>query len=224
MRLNNDKINIIIADDHALIRQGLKALLSLEEHIRVVSEVDDGGKVISAIKTHKPHILLMDINMPSRSGIDVLKEIKTEGLPVYVIVLTVESDRKTLLEAIEIGADGYVLKGSEASQIIHAIQTVMSGENYIDQSLVSILFGRLNAQREQERPFSELTNRELDILFLIAKGYSNRDISETLYLSEKTVKNNITRLFRKIEVKDRVHATIYARDHHIFEYYNHERT
>ncbi len=216
--MTEGKIKILIADDHDLIRQGLKSILNFEEDFIVAGEASNGEEAILLITQYKPDILLMDINMPLMSGIEVLKKIKTSGLDVKVLLLTVESDKKTILDAIEIGADGYILKGSSTQELVDGIRRVYNDENYIDKSLVSMLFKKVATKNVENEIIKLLSKRDLEILSLISKGYSNKEIGDMLYLSEKTIKNNATRIFKIIGVTDRVHATIYAIEHKISEY------
>lgn len=212
MSSNNSEcqIKVLIADDHALIRQGLKSLLSFDPAITVVAEAEEGKSIVPMLKNYNPDILLMDINMPGMTGIEVLSQIKSNAMKIKIIFLTVEDNQKIIMKAIEIGADGYVLKGSPPQELIEAVKSVYHGENYIDKSLVSVLFEKVVHRSEGQKYFRELTDREMEILLYISKGLSNKEIGEKLFLSEKTIKNNATRIFRKIGVNDRVQATIFA--------------
>lgn len=221
--MNDSSVNpikVLIADDHALIRQGLKSLLSLEARISVICEADEGHSIVPLLNVYKPDVLLMDINMPGMTGIEVLKLIKKNVINTRVVFLTVENDQKTLLEAIEIGADGYILKGSPPVELIEAIISVSEGEKYIDKSLVSVLFNKVVNIHTKGSHFDMLSEREIEILYFISRGFSNREIGEELFLSEKTIKNNATRIFKKIGVGDRVQATIYAIENEIAKYYS----
>lgn len=217
-------IKVLLADDHDLIRQGLKRIIEFEDNLQVVGEADNGEKVISLIEITCPDIILLDMKMPLMDGLDVLKKIKEKKNKIKVIMLTVENDSRVIRDAINIGADGYVLKESAGHEIVNAINIVNCGDKYIDKTLVSLLFSSLSKDKKEESNiFDELSNRELEILYYISKGYSNKEIGDTLYISEKTVKNYATRLFRKIDVSDRVHATIFAIDNEIDEYYKKEK-
>ena len=218
----DSNIKVLIADDHDLIRQGLKTILNYEADISVIGEASNGKEALFMIETHKPDVLLIDINMPLMSGLEVLKVIKDNKLSVKVLLLTVESDKKTILDAIEIGADGYILKGSSTQELIDGIRRVFNDENYIDKSLVSMLFKKVTTKEVRNEVLDALGKRDLEILYYISKGYSNKEIGDMMFLSEKTIKNNATRIFKIIEVKDRVHATIYALEHKIAELYSKE--
>lgn len=218
--MKKEEIKILIADDHDLIRQGLKSIIGLEDDLVVVGEADNGESVLNMMKIHKPDILLLDINMPSISGIKVLQKIREEGIAVKIIMLTIENQRQTIHEAINIGADGYVLKDSAGEEIIDAIRIVHSGEKYIDKSLVSILFSDIRRKNKKTVSILDcLSKRETEVLLKISKGLSNKEIGGQLYLSEKTIKNYATNLFVKINAHDRVQATIIALENHIDDYY-----
>ena len=218
--MTETKIKVLIADDHDLIRQGLKSILSYEEDIDVTGEASNGQEAFALLHLYKPDVLLIDINMPIMSGIEVLKKIKSENLPVKVLLLTVESDKKTIMDAIEIGADGYILKGSSTQELVEGIRRVCVDENYIDKSLVTLLFRKVATKEVEHSLLSTLTDRDLEILFHLSKGLSNKEIGDVLYLSEKTIKNNVTRLFKALDVRDRVQATIYAIEHKIEDLYH----
>ncbi|MGL4774720.1 MAG: response regulator [Clostridium sp.] len=214
-----NKIKILIADDHALIREGLKRMLEFESDLDILGDACNGKELITLMENNKPNIVLLDMNMPVQDGIETLKYIKKTYKDIKVIMLTVENERSTIHKAIETGADGYVLKDSAGDEIVNAIRTVTFGGQYIDKSLVNILFSAIREKEEvQENILSTLTERELQILSKISKGMSNKEIGESLYISEKTVKNYATKIFRKINVEDRVQATIVALRNEIDEF------
>lgn len=204
-------IRTLIADDHALIREGLKTILGFEETIKIVGEAINGREAIENANLLKPDIILMDVNMPDMTGIEVLKSIKEKNSDIKVIMITAAGDQETLFKALDGGADGYILKDSESVDMIQAIHEVYEGETYIDKRLVNLLVKKLHHKMDLEtNKLHELTERELSVLKLISQGYTNREVSEILFLSEKTVKNYATTIFKKLEVKDRVQATLYA--------------
>jgi len=214
-------IKVVIADDHDLIRQGLMRIISFEEDLQVVGEAQDGHQLLCMLSSYKADVILLDVNMPMISGIEVLKEIKDKNKEIKVIMLTVEKYRNTIIAAIDIGADGYVLKDSAGTEIVNAIRTVCNGEKYIDRSLVSMLFENINNKNSVKCSVLEnLSKREVEVLYKISQGMSNKEIGRELYISEKTVKNYATNLFRKINVNDRVQATIFALKNDIEKYYN----
>lgn len=218
--MSKEMIKVFIADDHDLIRKGLKSIINLEDNLSIVGEAENGEKTLQMLKSCEADVLLLDFNMPLVNGIEVLKKIKQQGDTIKIIMLTVENDKRTIQEAIDIGAEGYVLKDSAGEEIVNAIKTVYSGGNYIDKSLVSLLFSGIKSKNNKtSNPLDVLTKREIEVLMKISKGFSNKEIGEQLYISEKTVKNYATSLFRKINVEDRVHATIFAIQNNIDDYY-----
>ena len=218
--MKDEVIRILIADDHDIIRQGLKRIISFEEDMEVVFEAENGEKALKLLNMHELDVVLLDCNMPIMNGIEALQSIKAQGDKIKVIMLTVENDRKTISEAINIGADGYLLKDSAGTEIAKAIRTVHKGEKYIDKSLVSILFSDIKIKNKKALGILDnLSKREVEVLIKISKGHSNKEIGEQLYLSEKTIKNYATNIFRKINVEDRVKATILAIENNIKEYY-----
>lgn len=219
--MKKEIIRILIADDHDIIRQGLKRVISFEEDMEIVAEAENGEKALKLLDKYDLDVALLDCNMPFVKGIEVLKVIKQKNERIKVIMITVENDRKTIHNAINIGADGYILKDSAATEVVEAIKTVYSGEKYIDKSLVSMLFTGIAVKGSKEyNPLDELSKREVEVLIKISKGFSNKEIGEQLYISEKTVKNYATNIFRKINVEDRVKATIFALEHNIENYYS----
>lgn len=221
--MKNSQIKILIADDHDIIRQGLNRIISFEKDMEIVAEARNGEEVIKLVRLQEIDVILLDCNMPIMNGIEVLEKIMEQRDKIKVIMLTVENDRKIIHKAIDIGADGYMLKDSAGTEIVNAIRTVYSGDKYIDRSLVSILFSDIQYKgKKVSCILDNLSKRETEVLFYISRGYSNKEIGEKIYLSEKTVKNYATNIFRKIDVDDRVHATILAIQYNIEEYYNKE--
>lgn len=218
--MRENKIKLIIVDDHDLIREGLNRILSFEEDLDILGEGRNGNEGLGLIKELKPNVVLLDINMPIMDGIETLKSIKAYSKDIKVVMLTVENDRRTINKAIDIGADAYVLKESAGSEITNAIRLVNNGEKYIDKALVKIIFSDIkNNFNKEKNALDSLTDRELNILFEISSGLRNKEIAEKLFLSEKTIKNYVTNVFRKIGVEDRVQATIFAINNNIEEYY-----
>lgn len=218
--MNENKIKLMIIDDHDLIREGLNRILSFEDDLVILGEGKNGKEGLELVKELIPDIVLLDINMPIMDGIETLKKIKEYSKDIKVVMLTVENDRRSINEAIDIGADAYVLKESAGSEITNAIRLVYSGEKYIDKALVKIIFSDIKSNFNKEKNILDsLTDRELNILFEISSGLRNKEIAEKLFLSEKTIKNYVTNVFRKICVEDRVQATIFAINNNIEEYF-----
>lgn len=206
-----DKIEIIIADDHMMIREGLKQLLELDGTMKVIAEANDGEECLNLLnKKIHPDILLLDINMPKKNGIEVLEYIKENKIPVKVLILTVHNEVEYLLKAVDIGIDGYLLKDSSYDELKEAIDVIISGNTYIQPSLLPALNESMEDYALDKEKIEWLTKRELDVLRLISKGCSNKKISDELTISERTVKNHISHIFRKIDVQDRTQAAVFA--------------
>ena len=206
-----DKIEIIIADDHMMIREGLKQLLELDGTMKVIAEANDGEECLNLLnKRIHPDILLLDINMPKKNGIEVLEYIKQNKIPVKVLILTVHNEVEYLLKAVDIGIDGYLLKDSSYDELKEAIDVVISGNTYIQPSLLPALNESMEDYALDKEKIECLTKRELDVLRLISEGCSNKKISDELTISERTVKNHISHIFKKIDVEDRTQAAVFA--------------
>jgi DNA-binding NarL/FixJ family response regulator len=201
----------MIADDHSIVREGLKQLLELEEDFKVVGQASNGVETIERIKELKPDVLLLDINMPIMNGIKALRKLKEDGIDTKVVILTIHEDREYLIETMQIGASGYILKDSDSASFFKAIRDAHNGESYIQPKLAADLIKEFNKPRGSRiKKENELTQREYEVIALIADGLNNKDIAERLYISEKTVKNHVSNIFRKINVSDRTQAAIYA--------------
>lgn len=205
-----NSIKVMIADDHILMREGIKQLLEFDGKIEVIAEANDGEECLEKLKTVKPEVLLLDINMPKKNGIEVLKSIRNQNLKVKVLILTVHNEIEYLLKAVDIGVDGYILKDSESAELKRAIMTVLEGESYIQSSLIPALNSRLIARDVDKEKIDSLTKRELEVLVQVANGMFNKEIANALNISERTVKNHLSNIFRKIEVSDRTQAAVFA--------------
>lgn len=213
-----NKISILIADDHSLIRQGLKQILELEKDITVIAQASNGNEAVLYARELKPNVILMDINMPGMNGLQAIKEIKQEKIPSKIIVLTIHEDREYLFKTLQMGAEGYVLKDAEPSVLIEAIHNVYAGQSYIQPNMTMELvkeFNRVTLHDKEKHDDNNLTIREVEVLELIAEGMINKEIAKQLYISEKTVKNHVSNIFRKLNVSDRTQAAIYAFKHNI---------
>lgn len=215
----NEQIRIVIADDHSMIREGLKQLLELDGDIQVVGEAGNGEECLKVIETVKPNVLLLDINMPVMNGLKMLEILRNStNKKQKVLILTIHNEVEYLMKAVEIGVEGYVLKDAESIILKKAIYKVNAGENYIDYSLVPILNEKI-AQEKEKVEDEKLTRREIEVLKLLAEGLFNKEIAYKLSISEKTVKNHVSNIFKKIGVFDRTQAAVYAIKNNIVELY-----
>jgi two-component system NarL family response regulator len=211
----NKEIRIMLADDHALIRQGLIKVLSLEPTIQVVAEAENGREAIEKALQIPMDVVLMDINMPLVDGITAVKEIKEVNPDLKIIALTIHDQEEYLVELIKLGVAGYVLKDVSPDELVKAIHQVVNGDSYIPPVLMGKVLkelNRLSAAVQQTDP-DKLTHRELEILQELALGLSNKEIADKLFISEKTVKNHLTNIFQKCSVTDRTQAVLHGLKH-----------
>ena len=212
-------VKIMIADDHSLIREGLKNLLELEGDIEVVAEAEDGMQCLDKLEYITPDVLLLDINMPKKNGLEVLRVLKDRKSKVKVLVLTVHNETEYLMKAVDIGIDGFVLKDSESSELKKAIFAIVDGETYIQPSLIPALNSKMIEKDKDGAKIDLLTRRELEVLKLLAVGMYNKEVAEKLDISERTVKNHVSNIFKKIEVTDRTQAAVFAIRNNLVEVY-----
>lgn len=203
-------VKVMITDDHSLIREGLKQLLELEGDFQVIAEACDGIDRMEKLKEQIPDVLLLDINMPRMNGLEVLQKIKDEKIDVKILVLTVHNEVEYLLKAVDIGINGYLLKDSESSELKKAILSVVDGEDYIQPSLIPVLNAKMIDRDMDSEKIEKLTKRELEVLKLLAVGMYNKGVADELHISERTVKNHVSSIFKKIDVSDRTQAAVFA--------------
>ncbi|PEZ81170.1 MULTISPECIES: response regulator transcription factor [Bacillaceae] len=217
------KTSIIIIDDHQLFREGVKRILDFESSFDVVAEGDDGSEAMDLVETHKPDVVIMDINMPNMNGIEATKMLVNRYPETKVIILSIHDDENYVQHALKTGAQGYLLKEMDADALIDAVRVVAEGGSYLHPKVTHNLvkeYRRLAAEEgadrdsvhtiEIRRPLHLLTRRECEVLQLLADGKSNRAIGETLYISEKTVKNHVSNILQKMNVNDRTQAVVLA--------------
>ena len=203
-------VNVLLADDHKMVREGLKQLLEIDSEIKVVGEAGDGYECLNVTNKTKPNVVLLDLNMPNLDGLQVLSIMKQQKMLCKVIVLTIHNEIEYLIKALDIGCDGYVLKDSNFETLKKAIFAVYSGETYIEPSLMPLLNASLAERDVLKEKVSDLTRRELEVLKMIASGSFNKEIASTLNISERTVKNHVSNIFKKIGVSDRTQAAVFA--------------
>ncbi len=213
--INEDAIRVLIVDDHALFRRGLQMVLEGEPDIDVVGEASDGHEAIERAEATTPDVVLMDVRMPKRSGIEATRTIKDTLPSTKILMLTISDEEADLYEAIKAGASGYLLKEISIEEVASAVRQVQAGQSLISPSMASKLLNEFAAmvKRRDERtqvPGPRLTERELEVLKLVAKGMNNRDIGTELFISENTVKNHVRNILEKLHLHSRMEAVVYA--------------
>ena len=203
-------IRLVLADDHRIILEGLEQLFGRWEDFEVVGTATNGEDALKAVRQHKPDVLVLDVQMPGRDGLSVLKQIHTEKLPTRVILLTATLDEDGVLDAMQAGVSGLVLKESAAQMLVQTVRRVQRGERALEPSLVSSALERL-AQREDARQIVEvLSKRETEIVKMVAAGLRNKEIADKLSIGEGTVKSHLHSIYEKLGVHGRVELTMYA--------------
>ncbi|HEX9987785.1 MAG TPA: response regulator transcription factor [Chloroflexia bacterium] len=204
-----DKISLVIVDDHAIVRQGLRTYLELQPDIEVVGEASDGREALEVVRDTLPDIVLMDLVMPNVDGVEATRTITMLSPSSRVIVLTSFSEDEKVFASIKAGAQGYLMKDVLPQELVRAIRTVHRGEAQLDPEIARKLMQEFT-NPQPATPKHDLTERELEVLRLIAQGKSNKDISEDLVLSEKTVKTHVSNILQKLHLTDRTQAAVYA--------------
>ena len=200
----------MLVDDHNLIRECIRQLLEFNDDMRVICESSNGQECLEMLQNVQIDILLLDINMPGMNGIETLAEIRRRKIPTKVLMLTVHNEVEYLVRATDIGVEGYILKDAGFDELKTAIYSIMNGENYIQPKLIPSLNNYLVHKDMEVDKIKSLTRREMDVLKLMAVGGFNKDIAAKLNISERTVKNHISNIFKKIEVTDRTQAAVFA--------------
>jgi DNA-binding NarL/FixJ family response regulator len=208
-----ETIRVLIADDHTLFREGLAALLNSVSGLEVVATVKDGSQAIESAAKLQPDVILMDLQMPGINGIEATRQIVGASPHIGVIVVTMFEDDDSVFAAMRAGARGYVLKGADQNDILRAIQSVARGEALFGPKIAARLMNYFTPLKKTLAPaFPELTDREREILDLIARGANNAEIATQLTISQKTVRNHVSNIFNKLQVTDRVQAALRARE------------
>jgi DNA-binding NarL/FixJ family response regulator len=210
-----DAVRVMIVDDHALFRRGLQMVLEQEADIDVVGEAGDGGDALAMAQEKMPDVVLMDVRMPGRGGIDATEKIKEVMPHVKILMLTVSDEEADLFDALKAGASGYLLKDTSIEEVADAVRKVSRDESLISPSMANKLVSEFTsmvkrADEKQSVPQPRLTDREMEVLKLVAKGRNNRDIAKELFISENTVKNHIRNILEKLHLHSRMEAVVYA--------------
>jgi DNA-binding NarL/FixJ family response regulator len=205
---------VLVADDHALFRYGLKAMLANAEGFEVVGEAATGEEVVEKVAQARPDIVLMDIQMPGINGIEATRRVLERDPSIGVVVVTMFEDDNSVFAAMRAGARGYVLKGADAEEVLKVVAAVAEGEAHFGPEIARRLMGFFSAPKPAapSEAFPELTAREAEVLDLIAQGWNNAEIAGRLYLSQKTVRNHVSSVFLKLQVADRAQAIVRARE------------
>ena len=208
--VETDKISVLIVDDHAVVRQGLRTFLELHDDIQIAGEAANGRAAVEMVKQFKPDVVLMDLIMPEMDGIAATREISALGMPVRVIALTSFIQDEMIIPAIQAGASSYLLKDVAPNDLVEAIRAAKRGEVRLHPDAARKLMSQVAKPAAQPTGVDDLTPRELEVLTLIARGKSNRDIAASLVISEKTVKTHVSSLLGKLHQEDRTQLAIYA--------------
>jgi DNA-binding NarL/FixJ family response regulator len=206
------KIRIVLADDQALVRAGLRLILGTESDLDIVAECDDGSAAVEASQTRRPSVVLMDVRMPGMDGIAATTAIREQPSPPPVLMLTTFDDDEVLWGAIKAGAAGFILKDSDPDELVRAVRTVAAGEAWLDPRVTPRVLGALRGRTVPAAAgvISRLSARETEVLRLMASGANNREIADTLHVSERTVKSHVGMIFSKLGVRDRAGAIVLA--------------
>jgi len=212
-------IKVVIADDHPVVRIGLRNMLQADNHMRIVAEARDGAEALNMVRTLRPDILLLDLAMPSMPGMDALRELTSETISTRTIVLTGLVDKRQILEALQLGARGVVLKDAVVEHLSACIRAVMQGQYWLDgrpvQNLVQVLHDLAAQTAPPSRKTFGLTGRELEVVTLITEGSTNKHIAVTFGISEETVKRHLTNIFNKLGVGNRLELALFALNHNL---------
>ena len=208
-------MKIIICDDQAVVRDGLEMLLTLEKDIEVLGTAQDGDEAVELVSKNQPDLILMDLKMPGMNGIEATRQIRAKFPEVKVLVLTTYDDDEWVFDAIRAGASGYLLKDTPREEVVKAIHGTVEGKSFVDPAVAGKLMGKVASRQTQPSSLltDKLTEREADVLSLLAKGLSNAEIAGQLHLSEGTVRNHVSAILDKLGVSDRTQAAVIAIRH-----------
>ena len=208
-----EKLKIVLAEDHTILREGLRALLSADPSFEIIGEAQNGREAVRCVEKLEPDLLLMDLSMPRMSGMDAIREIKNRYPEIKIIALTVHKTEEYLLTTLKAGADGYVLKDATHDELVMAIKNVMSGKSYLSPGVSEKVIEGYLEGRESNRarsPWETLSQREREVLKLIAEGFKNKEIAEDLCISLKTVEKHRANLMKKLDLHNAAALTVYA--------------
>lgn len=210
-------LKILLVDDHEVVRLGLKALLSRNKQFEVVAEAGNASEAIERVARHQPDVVVMDIRLPGKNGIEATREILSQHPDIKIIMLTSYAEDDLLFDAIAAGASGYVLKQIGSNELVTALEKIGRGESLVDPALMQKVFTRVReaSRKAEDEAFADLSEQELKILVLVSKGKTNKEIAETVFLSEKTVRNYVSSILSKLNLSTRSEAAAYAVTHRV---------
>jgi DNA-binding NarL/FixJ family response regulator len=206
---NAQPIRVVLADDHAVVREGIRRFLERNREIQVVAEAGDGPQAVQAIQEHRPDVAILDLQMPQMSGIEVTRWVRANARTTGVLILTAYDDDPYVLAALQAGANGYVLKTADAAEIVRSVHAVFEGKSALDPSIARKVMGLVSGRRSGT-PVEPLTDRELEVLTLAARGQTNRAIGHQLGISDRTVQGHLARIFSKMQAASRTEAVMRA--------------
>jgi NarL family two-component system response regulator LiaR len=208
MNNNGETVKLVIVDDHRVVRSGVKALIETEPGLEVIGEAGDGREAVTKVKAQQPDVVLMDLVMPEMDGVEATNEITKLSPAPEILILTSFSEEERIIQAIKAGASGYLIKDASPDELVQAIEDVYHGESTLDPKVAGTVLR--SVQNEPEDSAEELTNREIEVLELLAEGLPNEDIAEKLYISERTVRSHVSNILGKLDLANRTQAALYA--------------
>ncbi len=213
----NKTLKIVLVDDHEVVRLGLKSLLSRNDQFQVVAEASNAGEAAERVARYRPDVVVMDIRLPGKNGIEATREILAQYPETKIIILTSYAEDDLLFDAIAAGASGYVLKQIGSNELVTALDKIGRGESLVDPALMQKVFARVReaSRKAEDEAFADLSDQELKILALVAKGKTNKEIAEAVFLSEKTVRNYVSSILSKLNLSTRSEAAAYAVTHRV---------
>lgn len=208
-------MKVLICDDQAITREGLSMLLALDRDITIVAQARDGAEGVELAALHQPDLVLMDLKMPGMNGIEATRQIRSRFPAIRVLVLTTYDDDQWVIDAVRAGAAGYLLKDTTREELLKAVRGTVAGKSYVDPSVAGKVLGVVSGQQSEPASIltAKLSEREVDVLSLLARGFTNADIATQLHLSEGTVRNHVSTIFAKLNVNDRTQAAVIAIRH-----------
>ncbi|MBS3765379.1 response regulator transcription factor [Candidatus Bipolaricaulota bacterium] len=208
MSEDGEKIELVIVDDHRVVRSGVKALIDTEPHLEVIGEAADGREAVTKVKSQNPDVVLMDLVMPEMDGVEATSKITKVDPAPKILILTSFSEEERIIQAIKAGATGYLIKDASPDELVQAIKDVYHGESTLDPKVAGTVLR--SVQNEPQDSSEDLTDREVEVLELLAEGLPNEDIAEKLYISERTVRSHVSNILAKLDLTNRTQAALYA--------------